>query len=99
MKSYKSRRSFQPGEFTGKTTDNARDFMSTFNNYCKLNNIDDTDALLTFEMCLSGAAKWWFNGLSPESKKDIKQVEKQFEKTFCRTTNGSTQHAWIIENC
>ena len=82
MKSYKSRRSFQPGEFTGKTTENARDFMSTFNNYCKLNNIDDTDALLTFEMCLSGAAKCWFNGLSPESKKDIKQVEKLFKKNF-----------------
>ena len=61
MKSYKPRRSFQPGDFTGKTTDNTREFISTFKNYCKLNNIDDQDILLTFEMCLRGAAKCWFN--------------------------------------
>ena len=60
MQSYKSRRTFQPGDFTGKTADNAREFISTFKNYCKLNNIDDQDKLLTFEMCLRGAAKCWF---------------------------------------
>ena len=47
IQSYKSRKCFQPRDFTGKTTDNARDFISTFKNYCKLNNIDDADALLS----------------------------------------------------
>ena len=33
MKSYKSRRKFQPSEFNGKIKDNARKFTSTFKNY------------------------------------------------------------------
>ena len=82
MKSSKSRRSFQPGDFTGKTADNAREFISTFKNYCKLNNIDDQDILLTFEMCLSGAAKCWFNELSAAIKQNFKLVVEQLDKNF-----------------
>ena len=90
MQSYKSRKCFQPKDFTGKTTDNARDFISTFKNYCKLNNIDDADALLSFEMCLSGAAKCWFNGLSKEIKKNFKLIEEQFNKNFLQNNQ------WLI---
>ena len=82
MKSYKSCRSFQPGDFTGKTADNAREFISTFKNYYKLNNIDDQDKLLTFQMCLRGAAKCWFNWLSAGIKQDFKLIEEQFDKNF-----------------
>ena len=82
MKSYKSSRSFQPGDFTGETADNARKFISTFKNYCKLNNIDAQDKLLTFEMCLRGAAKCWFNGLSADIKQNFKLIEEEFDKYF-----------------
>ena len=90
MQSYKSRKCFQPRDFTGKTTDNARDFISTFKNYCKLSYIDDADALLSFEMCLSGAAKCWFNGLSKEVKKNFKLIEEQFNKNFLQNNQ------WLI---
>ena len=90
MQSYKSRKCFQPRDFTGKTIDNARDFISTFKNYCKLNNIDDAAALLSFEMCLSRAAKCWFNGLSKEIKKNFKLIEEQFNKNFLQNNQ------WLI---
>ena len=69
MQSYKSRKCFQPKDFTGKTTDNARDFISTFKNYCKLNNFDDADALLSFEMCLRLSVKLQNVGLMVYQKK------------------------------
>ena len=69
MQSYKSRKCFQPKDFTGKTTDNARDFISTFKNYCKLNNIDDADALLSFEMCLRLSVELQNVGLMVYQKK------------------------------
>ena len=86
MQSYKSRRTFQPSDFTGKTADNAREFISTFKNYCKLNNIDDQDKLLTFEMCLRGAAKCWFNGLPADIKQHFRLIEEQFDKNFLQNT-------------
>ena len=86
MKSYKSCRSFQPGDFTSRTADNTREFTSTFKNYCKLNNINDQDKLLTFEMCLRGAAKCWFYGLSTNIKQDFRLIEEQFGKNFLQNT-------------
>ena len=60
----KTRKSFEPQEFGGKTTENGKDFMTSFNNYCQLNNIDGPEKILTFEMCLTGTAKCWFASLS-----------------------------------
>ena len=49
----KSRKFFHPTGFFGKTSENARQFLKTFDNDCKLNNIDSENKLLSFEMCLS----------------------------------------------
>ena len=62
LKSNYSRKSFQPSKFSRKTSENAREFFFTFNNYCKLNNISGDEKLLSFEMCISGAAKCWLTG-------------------------------------
>ena len=51
--------------------------------------------LLTFEMCLSGAAKCWPNGLSADTKMDFKI---NLIKSFCRITSGYTQLGWKAEN-
>ena len=47
-----SRKSFEPREFNGKTTENARGFLSSFKNYCALNKIVGDEQILTFEICL-----------------------------------------------
>ena len=60
LKKHKLERSFKPQRFSGQTTVNGEIFLSSFNNYCKLNNVDRQEKLLIFEMCLGGAAKCWF---------------------------------------
>ena len=78
----KTRKSFEPQEFGGKTTENAKEFMTSFNNYCRLNNIEGTEKILTFEMCLSGTAKNWFAGLSEDIKKKFTQIQEQFTQNY-----------------
>ena len=96
LKLHKSRKTFHPKEFTGKSSDNARDFLSTFKNYCKLNGIDGEDKLLTFEMCLAGAAKCWFSGLAEEITQDFKKIEEHFNNTYIQ--NSRWLHVTMLEN-
>lgn len=78
----KHRKTFEPHTFSGKSTDNSREFISSFNNYCKLNNVIDAERILTFEMCLSGAAKCWFHSLAADVKDDFAKISEQFEKNY-----------------
>ena len=39
FKFYKMKNTFEPPTFGGKTCQNAKNFLSSFNNYCKLNRI------------------------------------------------------------
>ena len=57
VKYHRTKKVFEPQYFGGKTTENAKEFLSSFNNYCKLNKIDGQEKILMFEMSLSGAAK------------------------------------------
>ena len=43
----KLRKTFVPKDFSVKTTNNARDFLSSFKNYCALNNIVGNEQLQT----------------------------------------------------
>ena len=86
MHKQKIKKSFEPQNFSGKTTDNGEEFMSSFNNYCKLNNIEGPKKLLIFEMCLDGAVKCWFLALSEETKKNVDCITAQF-KTDCLKNN------------
>ena len=52
--------------FGDKTSENAKLFLSSFNNYCKLNRIYGLDKMLMFEMCLSATAKCWYVTLSEQ---------------------------------
>ena len=89
LKTNNSRKSFQPSKFSGKTSENAREFLSTFNNYCKLNNISGDEKLLSFEMCITGAAKSWFNGLTTDTINDFNKVQSEFNENFVQN------NAWI----
>ena len=47
LRKQKSRITFVPKDFSSKTTDNARKFLSSFKNYCAVNNIVGYEQLLT----------------------------------------------------
>lgn len=87
LKSHKSRKSFQPNDFYGKTTDNARDFLSSFNNYCKLNAVNDNEKILSFQLCLKGTAMCWYLGLPEESKKNFDTIQAKFEEDYLKKNN------------
>ena len=57
MNKHKLGKSFKQQGFSGKTTENGEEFLSSFNNYYTLNNIDKQEKRLIFEMCLCGAAR------------------------------------------
>ena len=40
VKYHKTKKVLEPQYFGGKTTENPKEFLSSFNNYCKLNQID-----------------------------------------------------------
>ena len=65
---------FEPQSFGGKTTENTKNFLSSFNNYCKLNKIDGQKKMLIFEMCLSSAAKCLYLTLSDLVKKYFESI-------------------------
>ena len=64
------------------TTENVKEFLSLFNNYCKLNKIDRQEKMLMFEMCLSGSAKCWYLTLSDIIKKDFESLTEQFNYDY-----------------
>ena len=57
VKYHKTKKVIEPQYFGGKNTENAKELVPSFNNYCKLNKIDGQEKMLTFEMCLYGTAK------------------------------------------
>ena len=63
-KYHKTKKVFEPQYFGGKTTENAEECLSSFNNYCKLNKIDGQEKMLTYEICFCGTAKCWYLALS-----------------------------------
>ena len=78
----KTQKSFDPKQFFGSSSENAKEFLASFENYSKLNNMPDTEKILTFEMCLSGAAKIWFLTLSEERRKNFTTISEQFKKDY-----------------
>ena len=96
LSAQRSRKSFEPREFSGKTTENARGFLSSFKNYCALNKIVGDEQILTFEMCLNGGAKSWFLTLSNDVKKDFKSICKHFESNYLQ--NNKWLNTTRLEN-
>ncbi len=92
----KSKRCFEPNDFSGKSSENARDFLSSFVNYCTLNNIEGKERILTFEMCLQGAAKCWYLTLKEAVKTDFDKISEEFTKNFLQ--NNKWLNTTRLEN-
>ena len=96
VKYHRTKKVFEPHYFGGKTTENAKEFLSSFNNYCKLNKIDGQEKILMFEMSLSGAAKCWYLTLSDTIKKDFESLTEQFNHDYLQ--NNQWLNTTRLEN-
>ena len=96
VKYHKTKKVFEPQYFGGKNTENAKEFLSSFNNYCKLNKIDGQEKILMFEMCLSGSAKCWYLTLLDIIKKDIESLTDQFNHDYLQ--NNQWLNTTRLEN-
>ena len=96
LKKHKMERSFKPQRFGGRTTENGEEFLSAFNNYCKLNNVDRQEKLLIFEMLLVGPARCWFLTQSEETKKNFDRLADQFKTDYLK--NNKWLNSTRLEN-
>ena len=96
LKKHKMERSFKPQRFGGRTTEYGEEFLSAFNNYCKLNNVDRQEKLLIFEMLLVGPARCWFLTQSEETKKNFDRLADQFKTDYLK--NNKWLNSTRLEN-
>ena len=96
VKYHRTKKVFEPQYFGGKTTENAKEFLSSFNNYCKLNKIDGQEKILMFEMSLSGAAKCWYLTLSDTIKKDFESLTEKCNHDYLQ--NNQWLNTTRLEN-
>lgn len=79
------RKIFYPKDFSGKSTENAREFLSQFQDYCMMHDLKEPEKLLTLKLLLSGTAKVWWLGLSPETQSKYDAVEKAFKENYLQS--------------
>ena len=96
LRKQRTRKAFELEHFSGKSSDNAKEFLASFENYSKLNNIPDSEKILTFEMCLLGTAKVWFLTLPEETKKNFKMISELFQKDYVQ--NNQWLNTTRLEN-
>ena len=96
LRNQKARKAFSPQCFSGKSYENAKEFLASFDNYAKLNKIPEEEKILTFEMCLAGAAKIWFLTLSEEVKKNFTTISEQFKLDYVQ--NNQWLNTTRLEN-
>ena len=87
---------FELPMLVGKTSENDMEFLSSFNNYCKLNRIQGQDKRLMFEMRLKGTAKCWYFTLSKQLKKNFECFTTQFTHDYLQ--NNQWLNTTRLEN-
>ena len=96
VKYHRTKKVFEPQYFGGKTTENEKEFLSSFNNYCKLNKIDGQEKILMFEMSLFGSSKCWYLTLSDTIKKDFESITELFNHDYLQ--NNQWLNTTRLEN-
>ena len=66
----------EPRSFSGSTHDNAANWMTKLENYCKYNHIENNEKLILFESLLQSGASCWHRNLDDQTKKDWTAVKK-----------------------
>ena len=84
-------RGTEPVIFTGRISENARQWIVNFESYCELNNIDEEPKILTFSLLVKSGAKSLFNSLSDNERKSWDTIKAKFTTTYMENNN------WINE--
>ena len=84
-------RGTEPGIFTGRISENAREWIHNFESYCELNNINEEAKILTFSLLVKYGAKSLFNSLSDNERKSWDTIKAKFTTTYMENNN------WINE--
>ena len=77
----------EPQPFGGTINESARDWIRKFNNYTKLNKVQEDDKLIMFETLLTKSAQCWYDNLEADVKKQWDSVQKKFEDTYFNTNS------------
>ena len=77
----------EPQLFGGTVNESARDWIRKFNNYTKLNKVEEDDKLIMFETLLTKSAQCWYDNLEADVKKQWDSVQKKFEDTYFNTNS------------
>ncbi len=78
----------EPTNYSGQSTENATDWLTRFENYSKLNGLDNAKKIITFQLLLKGASSCWFNCLTDAEKKDYDVIVKKFKDTFMSSSKN-----------
>ena len=54
---------FAPKPFQGLTTENAKDWIRQFDNYCTYKAFEEAKKMAPFKVLLTGSAALWLDGL------------------------------------
>jgi hypothetical protein len=73
---------FLPHSFSGVTTDNARDFIYSFQLWHKFHDLQNDKAKAAFELLLDGHAKIWLKSLDPNKITNLNQLIDLFLQRF-----------------
>ena len=74
--------SITPVPFHGKSSENAKDWLSYFQRYVTFKQLQDRSALGLFALLMRDAANTWFLSLSDDVRSDLKETLKSFWDKF-----------------
>lgn len=72
----------EPVIFNGRVSENPREWMNNFESYCKLNNIENEERILTFSLLIRAGAKNWFNNLKPDDRSNWETIKDKFKIAY-----------------
>ena len=79
-----------PISFSGSSTEDAKTWLTRFNEYCLLSKIDGVKKILHFGLLMTGIARIWLTNLDECDKKDFEKIETKFNENFV-----SNSRNWI----
>lgn len=83
----KPKQGFYPNVFHGQITEDAREFLYNFQEYCARHKLSTEEKLNTLRFSLDGDAKAWLLGLSPSVQENYEQVRNKFIEQYLQRKN------------
>ena len=71
-----------PKPFQGLTTENAKEWIRQFDNYCTYKAFEETKKMALFKVLLTGSAAMWLDGLPATSTNNWANMKTAFETRY-----------------